>query len=99
MTNTLRDKLIQKGWVTPFNADTLVRLIEEHYAATVLETTVISFDKGIKAAAAMIRVSAIRSKFLDLLKLNPQAVLNDLATAIEDTTNNNSNSLPEVNND
>ncbi len=32
MTNTLRDKLIQKGWVTPFNADTLVRLIEEHYA-------------------------------------------------------------------
>lgn len=32
MTDTLRDKLIQKGWVTPFNADTLVRLIEEHYA-------------------------------------------------------------------
>lgn len=31
-TDTLRDKLIQKGWVTPFNADTLVRLIEEHYA-------------------------------------------------------------------
>lgn len=32
MTNTLRDKLIQKGWVTPFNAATLVHLIEEHYA-------------------------------------------------------------------
>jgi len=32
MTDTLRDKLIQKGWVTPFNAATLVRLIEEHYA-------------------------------------------------------------------
>ena len=32
MTDTLRDKLIKKGWVTPFNADTLVRLIEEHYA-------------------------------------------------------------------
>jgi hypothetical protein len=33
MSTTLRDKLIQKGWVTDFNADTLVRLIEEHYAA------------------------------------------------------------------
>jgi hypothetical protein len=33
MSTTLRDKLIQKGWVTNFNADTLVRLIEEHYAA------------------------------------------------------------------
>lgn len=32
MTDTLRDKLINKGWVTSFNADTLVRLIEEHYA-------------------------------------------------------------------
>ena len=32
MTDNLRDKLINKGWVTPFNADTLVRLIEEHYA-------------------------------------------------------------------
>ena len=32
MTDTLRDKLINKGWVTPFNANTLVRLIEEHYA-------------------------------------------------------------------
>lgn len=32
MTDTLRDKLINKGWVTSFNVDTLVRLIEEHYA-------------------------------------------------------------------
>lgn len=32
MTDTLRDKLINKGWVTSFNADTLVRLIEQHYA-------------------------------------------------------------------
>ena len=32
-TDSLRDKLIQKGWVTNFNADTLVKLIEEHYAA------------------------------------------------------------------
>jgi len=32
VTDTLRDKLIQKGWVTSFNAATLVRLIEEHYA-------------------------------------------------------------------
>jgi len=27
----LREKLISKGWVTNFNADTLVSLIEEHY--------------------------------------------------------------------
>jgi len=33
MTETLRDKLIRCGWVTDFNADTLVRLIERHYAA------------------------------------------------------------------
>ena len=33
MTADLRTKLIQKGWVTEFNADTLTRLIEEHYAA------------------------------------------------------------------
>ena len=32
VTDTLRDKLIRKGWVTPFNVDTLVRLIEDHYA-------------------------------------------------------------------
>jgi len=32
MTDILRDKLINKGWVTPFNAGTLVRLIDEHYA-------------------------------------------------------------------
>lgn len=29
---TLRDKLIRCGWVTEFNANTLVRLIETHYA-------------------------------------------------------------------
>jgi hypothetical protein len=29
----LRDKLIRCGWVTNFNADTLVQLIERHYAA------------------------------------------------------------------
>ena len=28
---TLRSKLIQCGWVTNFNADTLVSLIEKHY--------------------------------------------------------------------
>jgi hypothetical protein len=33
MTETLRDKLIRCGWVTNFNADTLVRLIERHYDA------------------------------------------------------------------
>jgi hypothetical protein len=33
MTKTLRDKLIRCGWVTNFNADTLVKLIERHYAA------------------------------------------------------------------
>jgi len=33
MTETLRDKLIRCGWVTNFNADTLVQLIERHYAA------------------------------------------------------------------
>lgn len=32
MTEPLRDKLIRCGWVTDFNADTLVSLIEEHYA-------------------------------------------------------------------
>lgn len=32
MTESLRNKLIQKGWVSNFNADTLVSLIEEHYA-------------------------------------------------------------------
>lgn len=32
MTESLRDKLIRCGWVTNFNADTLVRLIEQHYA-------------------------------------------------------------------
>lgn len=32
MTDTLRNKLIQKGWVTEFHVDTLVSLIEEHYA-------------------------------------------------------------------
>lgn len=29
---TLREKLIRCGWVTPFNADTLVKCIEDHYA-------------------------------------------------------------------
>jgi len=33
MTETLRDKLIRCGWVTNFNADTLLQLIERHYAA------------------------------------------------------------------
>ncbi len=33
MTEPLRDKLIRCGWVTNCNADTLVRLIERHYAA------------------------------------------------------------------
>ena len=33
MTEKLRDKLIRCGWVTNFNADTLVRLIERHYDA------------------------------------------------------------------
>ena len=37
MTETLRDKLIQKGWVTNFNANTLVRLIEQHYKEQSLE--------------------------------------------------------------
>lgn len=32
MTESLRDKLISCGWVTNFNADTLVKLIERHYA-------------------------------------------------------------------
>jgi hypothetical protein len=32
MTEPLRDKLIRCGWVTDFNADTLVQLIERHYA-------------------------------------------------------------------
>lgn len=32
-TDSLRDKLIRKGWVSDFNADTLVALMEEHYAA------------------------------------------------------------------
>jgi len=33
MTEPLRDKLIRCGWVTNFNADTLVQLIERHFAA------------------------------------------------------------------
>jgi hypothetical protein len=32
MTETLREKLIRCGWVTPFNADTLVKLINKHCA-------------------------------------------------------------------
>ena len=32
MTESLRNKLLSKGWVSNFNADTLVRLIERHYA-------------------------------------------------------------------
>jgi len=31
MTESLRDKLIRCGWVTPFNVNTLVKLIERHY--------------------------------------------------------------------
>lgn len=34
MDQTLREKLIQKGWVTNFNADTLVKVIERHYETT-----------------------------------------------------------------
>ncbi len=66
--------------------------------ATVLETTVLGFDEGIRTAAAMVRASADHSKFLDLLRQQPQAALDGLATLIEDTTNNNSKPLPEVNN-
>jgi hypothetical protein len=29
---TLREKLIEKGWVTNFNASTLARLVHEHYS-------------------------------------------------------------------
>lgn len=32
LAEPLRDKLIRCGWVTDFNADTLVSLIEKHYA-------------------------------------------------------------------
>jgi hypothetical protein len=32
MTETLRDKLIRCGWGSNFSVDTLVRLIEKHYA-------------------------------------------------------------------
>jgi hypothetical protein len=32
MTESLRDKLVRCGWVTDFNADTLVLLIKKHYA-------------------------------------------------------------------
>jgi hypothetical protein len=32
MTETLREKLIRCGWVTPFSADTLVKLINKHCA-------------------------------------------------------------------
>jgi hypothetical protein len=32
MTETLREKLIRCGWVTSFNADTLVELINKHCA-------------------------------------------------------------------
>ena len=34
MDQTLREKLIEKGWVTNFNADSLIGLIERHYAET-----------------------------------------------------------------
>lgn len=34
MTETLRQKLIRKGWVTDFDGDTLVNLIENHYNET-----------------------------------------------------------------
>jgi hypothetical protein len=33
LSETLREKLIRCGWVTEFNADTLVKLIERHYAS------------------------------------------------------------------
>ena len=31
MSESIRDLLIRKGWVSEFNADTLTKLIEEHY--------------------------------------------------------------------
>ena len=34
-TDSLRDILINKGWATNFNADTLVQLIERHYTQSV----------------------------------------------------------------
>jgi hypothetical protein len=38
MTETLREKLIRCGWVTPFNADTLVKLINKHCADVIRDT-------------------------------------------------------------
>lgn len=34
MTEALRDRLIRCGWASNFSADTLVSLIEKHYAKT-----------------------------------------------------------------
>jgi 4-hydroxy-L-threonine phosphate dehydrogenase PdxA len=45
INETLRDKLIRCGWVTNFNADTLVKLIKTHYknlASNKLSDTVIN---------------------------------------------------------
>jgi hypothetical protein len=38
MIETLREKLIRCSWVTPFNADTLVKLINKHYADVIRDT-------------------------------------------------------------
>ena len=38
----LRSTLIEKGWVTNFNANTLVRLIQRHYAARLTEQAAIA---------------------------------------------------------
>jgi len=39
MAETLREKLIRCGWVTPFNADTLVKLINKHCADVIRDAT------------------------------------------------------------
>ena len=65
--------------------------------ATVLEATTRGFDKGIRTAADVVRVSANLRQFLNLLKLHPQTALNELATVIDDiANNNNSRPLPEA---
>lgn len=51
MPDTLRDKLIQKGWVTEFHVDTLVSLIEEHYAALAALKPEVPTDEAIKDLA------------------------------------------------
>jgi hypothetical protein len=45
VTEPLRDKLIRCGWVTNFNADTLVRLIERHYASLDARAVLARWDR------------------------------------------------------